>query len=166
MEEKQKPDTERNASKTPEIKTIFDRIQIRDIYRISYIANRTVLPVYDEIKADYDLNRGEYLLLLCLSVYDELTAQDVANMSGQPRNTISRSVHRVLEKGLITRRSDPDDGRQAWLAITEAGRQLQKELSQRFQDKETALLSVLNEEERERLDEILNKLVIKASPLS
>lgn len=138
---------------------IFARNEVRDTFRISYLANSLVLPVYDEIKRQFGLSRGEYLLLFCLSHVAALTAQDVADMTGRPRNSISRAVHRMLREGYIDRTPDPDDGRQALLEITAKGRRLHNRIVVGFMAREAAVLGVLNAEERRSLDALLGKLV-------
>ena len=138
---------------------IFDSNEVRDTFRISYLANSLVLPVYDAIRREHGLSRGEYLLLFCLAHIPELTAQDVANMTGRPRNSISRAVHRMLEDGYIDRCPDPDDGRQALLTITPRGRGLHDRIVKWFMASEDAILGVLDRNERETLDRILRKLV-------
>ena len=132
---------------------------MRDTFRISYLANRLVLPVYDAIKRESGLNRGEYLLLFCLSHIDELTAQDVADMTGRPRNSISRAVHRMLADGYLTRSPDPEDGRQALLRITSKGLELHRRIVPQFVAREERILSALDGDERRQLDRLLAKLV-------
>lgn len=141
------------------IAAVFVQNELRDTFRISYLANRLVLPAYDEIKRDFGLSRGEYLLLFCLSHIDELTAQDVADVTGRPRNSISRAVHRMLEEGYLTRAPHPTDGRQALLRITAKGRRLHGRIVPAFQQRERELLSTLTTEERDQLDRLLTKLV-------
>ena len=148
---------------TRDLTAIFANNEIRDTYRISFLANSLIVPVYDTIKRDEGLNRGEYLLLFCLSHFPKLTAQDVANMTGRPRNSISRGVHRMLDKGYIQRSPDEHDGRQAWLTITPEGRALHTRLVKRFQAREDELLSALSQGERGHLDELLQKLVLHTS---
>ncbi len=72
----------------------------------------------------------------------ELTAQDVANMTGRPRNSISRAVHRMLTEGYLDRTPDPDDGRQAMLRITPKGRKFHERIVKRFIARGKELLSV------------------------
>lgn len=145
---------------TRNLSAIFDRTEIPDTYRISFLANSIIVPVYDSIKRDAGLNRGEYLLLFCLAHFPELTAQDVANMTGRPRNSISRGVHRMVDRGYITRRPDEEDGRQAWLRITEQGRSLHENLVTRFKVREHKVLGALTTAERTQLDKLLQKLVL------
>ena len=146
-----------------DLKAIFSRNEVRDTFRISFMANSLVLPVYDEIKREHGLSRGEYLLLFCLTHLSELTAQDVANMTGRPRNSISRAVHRMLSEGYIDRTPDPDDGRQANLTIMPKGRALHEKIVQRFVARENELLGVLDRQDRDALDRILEKLVLRTA---
>ena len=144
-----------------DLSIIFERSTIRDTFRISYLANRLVLPAYDDIKLAYGLSRGEYLLLFCLSYIEELTAQDVAEMTGRPRNSISRAVHRMLDEGYLKRSPDPTDGRQALLRITAKGERLHKRILPLFEEQEAKMLDNLTSEERKLLDSLLKKLVLR-----
>ena len=155
--------TSAERSQSRDRTAIFERNEVRDTFRISFLANLLVLPVYDEIKREFNLSRGEYLLLFCLSHLPELTAQDVADMTGRPRNSISRAVHRMLRDGYLSRSPDPDDGRQAILRITAKGRHLHRRIVPKFVARETAALSVLSGEERKTLDRLLTKLVLSNS---
>ena len=142
-----------------DLSAIFQDSKIRDTFRISYLANRLVLPVYDRIMRDHGLNRGEYLLLFCLSHFDELTAQDIAEMTARPRNSISRAVHRMLRENYLKRSPHPTDGRQILLRITAKGRHLHEEILPIFVKREGELLSVLSPRERQLLHRLLQKLV-------
>ena len=141
-----------------ELTALFDLAENRHLYRLSYIANALVLPVYDGIKRDFGLSRGEYLLLFCLSHMPVLTARDVAEMTKRPRNSISRAVHRMRAEGYIDRVRDPADGRQARLSITDKGRALHERIITRFVDRESEIFGVLAPAEMTALSEILQKL--------
>lgn len=139
---------------------IFDTIEYPEAYRITYLANAIVFPAYDAIKRDFGLVRAEYILLVCLSHYDELTAQEVAQISRRPRNTISRAVHRMLDEGYLKRAPDPEDGRQARLRITGTGRALQQRISTYLTKRQEEVFSVLSAQERHSLSEILKKAAL------
>lgn len=144
----------------------LEKSDIRITFRISYLANRMVLPVYERIKRVYGLNRGEYLLLFCLSHISEMTAQDVAEATGRPRNSISRAVHQMLSEGYLTRSPDPSDGRQALLRITPRGRRLHEKIMPWFRERETQILGCLDRSERALLEPLLEKLVRAAVQVS
>lgn len=148
-----------------DLTTIFDTIEYPEAYRITYLANSIVFPAYDAIKRDFGLIRPEYILLVCLSHFDELTAQDVARVSRRPRNTISRAVHRMLELGYIMRAPDPADARQARLRITEDGRRTHSEVAEYLKRRQEEVLSGLSAHERQTLSEILKKAALHAAYL-
>ena len=68
---------------------IFDTVEFRDAYRISYLANAVTVPGYEHIRREFGIIRAEYLLLLCLAHAPVLTARDVARMTRRPRNSRS-----------------------------------------------------------------------------
>ena len=143
---------------TADLTALFDRAENRYMYRLSYVANALVLPAYDVVKQEFDLSRGEYLLILCLSHMPVLTARDIAEMTKRPRNSISRAVHRMLSEGYIDRAPDPKDARQARLTITDKGRALHNQVVERMLAREKLGFSVLDAEELKALDRILQKL--------
>ena len=149
----------------PDLTKIIERIEFPDSYRMSFIINTLVLPAYDDIKQRLGFNRGDCVLLMCLAHYEELTAQDVVAMSRRPRNSISRSVHRMLEEGYLSRSPHAEDKRQVWLRITDKGRQLHQELIRNFIELEQGFFGVLSEEEHTNLDKILTKLSLHAADL-
>lgn len=134
------------------------KVEFRDAAHLSYATSAIVVPAYDAIKRDFGIIRAEYLLLLCLAHYPELTAQDVSRLTGRPRNSISRAVHRMLSVGYLDRVPDPDDGRQAVLTITAEGRALHEKIVTYLLDREAEVLKVLDPSERKELRRILHKV--------
>ena len=144
---------------------IFDTIEFPDAYRISYLANAIVIPAYDTVRRQFGIIRAEYLLLVCLSHFPVLTAQDVARIARQPRNTVSRAVHRMLDENYIERVPDPDDGRQAHLTITPAGRTLHEQIAEVLRLRQEHVLSDLDAQERKTLSRLLRKAALNAADL-
>lgn len=149
-----------------ELTDIFETVEFPDAYKVSYLANAIVIPTYEDVRRDFGLVRAEYHLILCLAHYQELTAQDVARMTRRPRNSISRAVHRMQKEGFLERIPDPDDGRQAKLTITPAGRQMHEKISKYLVMREAEMFDILTHGEREHLREILRKLALHAAGLA
>lgn len=158
-------ETDGQRAPKPEFATLFDTIEFPEAYRITYLAGAIAGPAYEAIKREFGLIRAEYVLLVCLAHFDELTAQDVANISRRPRNTVSRAVHRMVAEGLILRAPDATDGRQARLRITDAGRALQKQAARHLQDRQIAILGGLDQDERELFSKLLRKAARHAASL-
>ena len=149
-----------------DLTAIFDTVEFRDAYRISYLANAVTVPGYEGIQREFGIIRAEYLLLLCLAHFPVLTARDVARMTRRPRNSISRAVHRMLAEGYLDRAPDPSDGRQARLKLTAKGRALHKQVAARLVERQEEVLGALNTDERKQLDALLQKLAAHAATLS
>ncbi|MFC3614158.1 MarR family winged helix-turn-helix transcriptional regulator [Lutimaribacter marinistellae] len=150
---------------TKDLTGIFDTIEYPEAYRITYLANAIVFPAYGAIKRDFGLVRAEYILLVCLSHFDELTAQEVARIARRPRNTISRAVHRMLAEGYLLRSPDPEDGRQARLRITPEGRAMHRRIVGYLTRRQDEVLAGLTAEERSTLARIMKKAALHAATL-
>ncbi|GAA4783986.1 MarR family winged helix-turn-helix transcriptional regulator [Microbacterium gilvum] len=82
--------------------------------------------VFEEISSDFvgtDLSQAEYDVLLTVTRAPDMTSRlrDVtANMLiSQP--SVSRLVDRMVGRGLVTKCSDPDDGRGSLVTATDVG---------------------------------------------
>ena len=145
--------------------SLFDAIEFPDAYRTTYLAGSIARPAYDAIRRDLGIIRAEYVLLACLAHFEELTAQDVANIARRPRNTVSRAVHRMVAEGYIERAPDADDGRQARLRITDAGRRLHERAAAYLAARQDRVLSGLDDGERAAFSALLRKAALHAASL-
>lgn len=144
----------------PEPEDFLDRVEFRDAALLSFVTSAVIVPAYDAVKRDFGIIRAEYMLLLCLSHFPVLTAQDVSRLTGRPRNSISRAVHRMLAVGHIERAPDPTDGRQSRLTITPSGRVLHTQISETIRQKQEEVLEGLDPKERGTLVALLRKVAI------
>ena len=149
----------------PDTIEFLESIEFHDAALFSYVTSGIVIPAYDAIKRDFGIIRGEYLLLVCLSHYPVLTAQDVAHLTGRPRNSISRAVNRMLKENYLDRVPDPSDGRQAKLTITPKGKKLHKKVVKYLLRREEQILEILSLKERKELRKIMRKLAEHTSKL-
>ena len=152
-----------SAPQKPSPEDFLDRVEFRDAALLSFVTSAIIVPAYDQVKRDFGISRPEYMLLLCLSHYPVLTAQDVSRLTGRPRNSISRAVHRMLAEGHIQRVPDPDDGRQARLSITPSGRALHDKIAASMVDRQERVLAALDDEERKILADLLRKASLHSS---
>ena len=148
--------------KRPEPEDFLGRVEFRDAALLSFVTSAIIVPAYDRVKREFGISRPEYMLLLCLSHYPVLTAQDVSRLTGRPRNSISRAVHRMLAEGHIGRAPDPDDGRQARLTITGTGRALHDRIASDMRERQEIVLAGLSRSERDTLATLLAKAAQQA----
>ena len=149
----------------PDPVTMFDEVEFRDAYRMSYLVNAIIIPTYEQVRKDFGIIRAEYHILMCLAHYPTLNAQDISRLTRRPRNSISRAVHRMLAEGYIDRTPDPNDGRQALLTITPAGRALHEKVAARLRQRQDEILSPLTPSQRKQLDTMLEVLTVHTADL-
>ena len=141
------------------LRRILDRNEIAFGYRIGYLFNHFSVPVYRGTTAEFGIQRPEFATLFCAAHLPQATASDVVQLTGIPRNSVSRAVSNLIATALVKRAADANDGRRAILSLTAKGRRVYEQILPRFQQRQEAMLSVLSATERGELDRLLNKLV-------
>ena len=71
----------------------------------------------------------------------------------------------MLSIGFLDRVPDPEDGRQAKLSITPAGRAMHEQIAQTLVDREAELLQPLTATEKKEFQRLLQKLAMHAATL-
>lgn len=85
-------------------------------------ASRLILEASDAFLADYGLTRGELDVLSALRRSEEpLSPTSLAQTLLAPRSAITMRLKALQARGLLSRSTNPTDGRSALLVLTEAG---------------------------------------------
>jgi MarR family transcriptional regulator, temperature-dependent positive regulator of motility len=142
--------------------SILSKNAITAGYRLSYLANFLVGPVYEEIARVHGLARSEFVVLFCLQHLGTLTAQDICEITGRPKNSISQAVTKLTNAGYISRRPDAADARRLYLTPTAAGRKLYEQAIPLFRRRESEMLAVLSDREQEQFLKLLGKLTLRS----
>lgn len=129
-------------------------------FRINYLALHFNIPVYGWIEKHYGLQRPDFVAMYSIGLKGGIAARDICSSSGFPRNTISRAVQKLLEKGLIEREVDPVDQRSFVLKLTNEGRKIFDETLPPMIERENVLLARLSQAERMMLSELLAKVIV------
>jgi DNA-binding MarR family transcriptional regulator len=107
-----------------------------------------------------DLSMKEYDVLYTLSKCPDPIRLSELNrhvLLSQP--ALSRMVDRLADRGFISRAADPRDGRGVGLALTAAGREVQRRIGRRHgRSVAQAMLAELTPAELRQLEEICTKL--------
>jgi DNA-binding MarR family transcriptional regulator len=85
----------------------------------------------------------------------------LAERIGMTRGAITKIADRLIERGLLVRRADPDDGRAQMLVLTARGQALVPELAALADDNDSDFFRSLNTRERTTLRRLLERLVEK-----
>jgi DNA-binding MarR family transcriptional regulator len=109
-----------------------------------------------------DLSMKEYDVLYTLSKCPDPIRLSELNrhvLLSQP--ALSRMVDRLTDRGLVSRSTDPSDGRGIRLALTEEGLAVQRRIGRRHgRAVARAMLSGLTPAELRQLEELCGKLVL------
>lgn len=134
-------------------------------YRISFLANRLMNKIYGRIRVEEGLNRSEGASLFCLGHRQPLTAIEISEMTGRPRNSISAAVSKLTKGNYIERRLTDANQRIELLHLSERGLKSSDNIRNIFIHYEREMLEYLpNEDDRKRLNELLGILVFEVPP--
>lgn len=131
---------------------------------IARLVDRLMRRIHASLNAkapDFDTrNVGPYggILLLTLAEIEPARLQDLVQRLARDKSQITRGVQALERKGLIARRSQPDDARVSLLALTEDGRETVASLEGAVADVLTDILAPLSAAERSQLKSLLAQI--------
>jgi len=128
------------------------------LWHICLTANSFVFPIYAQFERDHGITRMEFVVMFVLSHRPRATATDIIRMTALPKNNISRGVNRLLQKGLIRRLDDTEDGRRRILELSPKGRSLMDILLPQYSQRARGFLDRLDDTDRRDLSRIILKL--------
>jgi DNA-binding MarR family transcriptional regulator len=138
---------------------ILERTRIRFGYRIAVLTNWYKAYPYRMFEREYGLAESEAASLYCLGQAAGLNATDICEITGRPKNSISRAISLLIDKKFVTRRIDVRDKRRKILDLTDGGYEVFKESEEWFVATERAMLSALTPKEIAALDVMLRKMI-------
>src|SRR5689334_19924006 len=117
---------------------------------------------------DSPYSLGEMRVLYELATHDELTATDIARALDLDPGYLSRLLRNFEKRGLISRKTAPEDGRQSHLTLTSRGRKMFAPMEQRSQEQAAAMLNKLEDAQQGRVVAAMNTIetLLTTSPAS
>jgi DNA-binding MarR family transcriptional regulator len=131
---------------------------ILDAYVLNYLANFYVGPLLKVVESRQGLTRPEWIVIFCLTQQPGLNAQQISDVTGRAKSSISHAVKLLQKKRLLRRRPDTLDGRRRVLELTDGGREAYRDLIPFFVEREAAMLACLSDTERRSLRKLMLKL--------
>lgn len=110
-----------------------------------------------------DIPRGQATLLCTIVNQDGMTQSEIAEILSVQGATVTNTVKRLEESGLVTRQRDPEDNRLVRVYLTESGRQMELEINAKFAELQESIFNGLNKEERKLLRRFLKQIVLNIS---
>ncbi len=106
----------------------------------------------------------EWRVLACLSDQDGAMITQLARVALAEQSRLTRIIAQMEQRGLVTRRNDPEDGRRVRVFLTDDGRKLSAELVPLARHHEAALLKLLDTTEGAQLKPALKSLLAALDP--
>lgn len=112
--------------------------------------------------SNFDIGGGHIGLIFHLYNHDGASQDELSKALEVDKATITRSVSKLEENGLVERQRDTSDQRINRIVLTESGHAMQNDLKIIALEWQTTLLEGFTEEERETLKNLFDKLMINA----
>ncbi|MFJ6198930.1 MarR family winged helix-turn-helix transcriptional regulator [Micromonospora sp. NPDC092111] len=140
----------------------LDPVKEEIVVRLAMLARHTAQARRTSLAADA-LTHWQFKVLLTLRRHGPpytASPSQLASMLGLTRGATSARLGPLEQAGLISRTNDAIDRRRVEVRLTPAGYDAFEQQASTEERGETALLSVLTEEERRTLADLLRKLVV------
>jgi DNA-binding MarR family transcriptional regulator len=151
------------TSRIPQAKSAATKPLVVDLEHyvpafLTWIANKLSRGASQHYLAVADVGIETWRCLVLLAIEGSISAQQVSKVVGMDKGSVSRCFKSMQTKGLITLGLDAGDGRVRIATLTKQGRKLHHQILGIALERERALLSVLNAQERETLIALLARL--------
>jgi len=142
-----------------------DELRLEDFlpYRLAVLSSTvstTVARAYDK---RFGVSIPEWRVIAVLGRFPGLSAVEVAERTLMDKVAVSRAVTKLIKNGRIDREFDDTDKRRSILNLSEDGKKLHDEIAQLALQFERDLLLGFSEEELEILNNIMERLLARAS---
>jgi DNA-binding MarR family transcriptional regulator len=141
-----------------DLANILDGNPILDAYLLNYVANFYVGPLLKIVDARQGLTRPEWIVIFCLTQCDGLNAQQISDVTGRAKSSISHAIKLLEKKKMLQRTPDPHDARRRALQLTPKASQAYADLVGFFIEREKQMLACLSDSERRTLRKLMFKL--------
>lgn len=134
-------------------------------YRLSRLTNTVSNAIAALYRDRFGLSIPDWRVLAVLARFPGSSAQDLVSRTRMDKVAVSRSVARLVERGMVNRATDEKDRRLSRLALSAEGRSVYARIVPMARDCEAALLADLEPQQREALDRLLIQLQAAADGL-
>ena len=116
-------------------------------------------------ESDFNLDAREWRIIGLLGAFSPFSLQSLAREVNVDKSQASRIVSSLIERGLLQRGADENDGRGIQLSLTSHGKAIYRKVFPKAVKRNEALLCVLDDNDRQALERILTQLTERARVL-
>jgi DNA-binding MarR family transcriptional regulator len=134
---------------------------VQNIYRA---ANAVRKRLESSVLAPHDLTWTGWVVLWVVWIWGDIETRHVAAEAGISKGTLTGVVGTLENRGLLKRRTHPDDARRVLVSLTPKGRKLMVVLFPRFNEEESYVTETLTSSEKANLARSLRKVALQVEP--
>ena len=124
------------------------------------VCSTQVSQALSRIYADrYKIGIPEWRVIVMLGEFGSLTAKAIGMHSCMHKTKVSRAVSTLEKRKLVTRRANRDDMREAFLSLTQAGRELYESVAPVAVDFAEKLVASVEPKDRPALERALQQII-------
>ena len=112
------------------------------------------------VLAPCNLTWTGWVVLWVVWIWEEIETRHVAAEAGISKGTLTGVTSTLEKRGLVARRTHPDDARRVLLSLTPSGLALMAELFPQFNKQEALVVESLSADEIKTLSAALRKIVV------
>jgi len=136
--------------------TPLDRSMTWRWHLVSKLSDRVTAQAYQD---KLDLSLGEARCLSAIGQFAPLSVNDLARRANLDKANASRAAQSLMQRGLVVKAANRDDGRGVVLGLSAAGRPLWRRTMRLVERRNREIFGCLSAEERRALDAILDRVV-------
>src|SRR5690242_8234290 len=125
---------------------------------VTFIANKLSNSATTLYQRHFGVNVTEWRIMSQLAIEPGIPASRICHIIGFDKGPVSRTLALLQKRGLVSIRTDPNDGRTHSISLTAKGRSTHDKVIVAALDRERRLLSCLSKDEREVLIDLLRRL--------
>ncbi|MBR0852714.1 MarR family transcriptional regulator [Bradyrhizobium diazoefficiens] len=125
---------------------------------ITFIANKLSNSASAFYQRQFGVNVTEWRIMALLAIEPGIPAARICHVIGFDKGPVSRTLAGLEKRGLVSIRTDPNDGRTHSISLTARGRATHDKVIVAAFERERRLLSCLSKDEREVLIDLLRRL--------
>lgn len=135
-------------------------------YRLNLLATEVSQTLAHAYGTRFGISIPEWRILATLGQFGTITARDIGQHSRMHKTTVSRAVSSLERRGLIIRRANRDDMREAFLALSDHGSGIYREIVPMALAFSESLCQGLSPEECDTLHRLIDRLSERVGKLA
>jgi DNA-binding MarR family transcriptional regulator len=112
-----------------------------------------------EILREHDLTFASFSTLFIVWIWGPIETREIARSQAVTKATVTSTVSKLEEQGLVKRRNSKTDKRLVTVGLTEKGKRLIEWVFPKFNQGEVEVASSLSEKEQDTLSHLLRKVI-------